>query len=309
MFRRPSIANIFLLCCATPAIHAREWTDATGSYTLEAELAALNDRAVILQRADGELGLVPIELLSESDREFLKSKEASDASHKFTEPLQTWTLQDGTKLVGRIVDYAAKDLTLQRRRGNIYVNDRNFDNLPDFYKQLLPPIVAKTENLQRADRRSLQAWLVRQRGEPRTIRVEGVIIESENGDEYGVPFFLLSDEDQTLLQSSWDDWKSIEGKDAAATRDDLALALQALAAARQQNETVNREVATLKLYLQALQAGVTSLWEVTLHPIEGQSRPPLWVVVPGRDSRQATATALQQHPGYAAGPVRRVSRR
>ena len=59
--------------------------------------------------------------------------------------------------------------------------------------------------------------------------------------------------------------------------------------------------------MQAVQAGLTSLWEVTLFPAGGRGGPPLWVVVPGRDSRQATAAALQQNPGFVAGPVRRVA--
>jgi hypothetical protein len=46
---------------------------------------------------------------------------------------------------------------------------------------------------------------------------------------------------------------------------------------------------------------------VTLYPAAGQGGPPLWVVMPGRDSRQATAAALAQYPGYVAGPVRRVA--
>jgi hypothetical protein len=31
--------------------------------------------------------------------------------------------------------------------------------------------------------------------------------------------------------------------------------------------------------------------------------------MPGRDSRQATVAALAEHPGYTAGPVRRVVNR
>ena len=85
--------------------------------------------------------------------------------------------------------------------------------------------------------------------------------------------------------------------------------LQSLAAARSRDAQVQREIAMMQLKLQAVDAGLTSLWEVTLHPAAGNGGPPLWVVVPGRDSRQATETALQQNPGFIVGPVRRVSRR
>ena len=46
-----------------------------------------------------------------------------------------------------------------------------------------------------------------------------------------------------------------------------------------------------------MQAGVTSLWEVTLYPARGTAGPPLWVVVPGRNSIDATNQALAQNPG------------
>ncbi|MEX2306602.1 MAG: hypothetical protein WD738_03370 [Pirellulales bacterium] len=84
--------------------------------------------------------------------------------------------------------------------------------------------------------------------------------------------------------------------------------LQSLAAARQRNEQLDRQIAMMQLNLEAAQAGVTSLWEVTLYPARPNAGPPLWVVVPGRNSAQATANALAQHPGYVAGPVRRDSR-
>jgi hypothetical protein len=72
---------------------------------------------------------------------------------------------------------------------------------------------------------------------------------------------------------------------------------------------MQREIAMMQLQLQAVQADLTSLWEVTLFPVAGQGGPPLWVVVPGRDSRQATLAALEKNPGYVPGSVRRVSRR
>jgi hypothetical protein len=91
-----------------------------------------------------------------------------------------------------------------------------------------------------------------------------------------------------------------------AGREDHALLLRSLAAARHRDRQVKRQIAQMQLKLQAVQAGVTSLWEVTLYPAVGQGGPPLWVVMPGRNSRQATMAALQQNPGYVAGPVRRV---
>ena len=298
------------LCLAvSPAskILARVWTDSTGRYTLEAKLVAFNEKSVVLQRDDHEMVAFPIEKLSEKDREFLKSKEAGDAARTASTALQTWKLRDGTKLVGRIVDFTTRDVTLQRRRGRIYVNDRVFDNLPEFYQQLIPRFVAQSENLQRANRASLEAWLVRQRGEPRKFHVDGVLLETENGDEYGVPLELFSDEDLKLLKPGWEKWLEAHGKSDFGAEEDLGFLLRSLAAARDKDQQVQHEIAMMQLKLQAVQTGLTSLWEVTLHPAAGQRGAPIWVVVPGRNSQQATEAALQQNPGYVAGPVRRVS--
>jgi hypothetical protein len=307
MSYRRLLAAMLLIAVFVPAAHARIWTDSTGKYKLDAELVTFNDRNVVLKRADHEMVAVPIEKLSAADREYLKSKEAGELAQKTGEPLQTWTLRDGTQIVGRIVEYAERDLTLQRRRGKIYVNDRVFDNLPEFYQEMIPQIVAQAENLQRSDRASLEAWLVRQRSQPRTLHLEGVIIEAENGDEYAVPFSMLSDEDLMLLKPRWSAWQAAAQKNDYAGQEDHAFLLRSLAAARQRDQMVKREIAMLQLGLQAVQAGVTSLWEVTLYPAAGQGGPPLWVVMPGRNSRQATEAALAKNPGYVAGPVRRVS--
>jgi hypothetical protein len=276
---------------------------------MEAELIAFNERSVVLQRADHELVAIPIEQLSEEDRKYLASDEAGKVARGWTDAQQIWTLRDGTKIAGRLVDYTSRELTIQRRRRRIYVNDRAFDNLPEFYQQMVPAIVAHVEKLPRADRRGLQNWLTQQGGQPRTFKIDGVILETENGDEYGIPFFLFSDEDLAVLRPSWDESLAAgRGKNFAA-QEDHAFWLQSLAAARSRDAQVQREVAMMQLKLQAVDVGLTSLWEVTLFPTAGNGSPPLWVVVPGRDSRQATETALQRNPGFAAGPVRRVSRR
>ena len=80
-----------------------------------------------------------------------------------------------------------------------------------------------------------------------------------------------------------------------------------MAATMQGNRQIDREIAMAQLNMQAIAAGLTSAWEVTLYPARGNPNPPIWVVVAGRNSAQATNNALQQNPGYVAGPVRRVS--
>jgi hypothetical protein len=259
-----------------------------------------------LQRADAELGILKIEELSESDRKYLQSKDAEEINNKNIKRTQTWTTKSGLELVGRLVDYSRGDVTIQRRRGRMYVNDRAFANLPELYQKLLPKVVEHFEEIELPDTRAMRNWLHSLRGKPRTFQVEGVILELKNGDEYAIPFFVFLEKDRRLLKAGWPNWLVVQND--YDQREDHAFRLEALAAAYSQNHEIKRQIALMDLNLQAIRAGLTSAWEVTLHPAPGNPSPPRWVVMPGRNSAQATAAALQNNPGFVAGPVRRISR-
>ncbi|MCC9603421.1 hypothetical protein LOC67_22970 [Stieleria sp. JC731] len=51
---------------------ARQWTDQTGKYRVEAELVAVRGKNVVLERADGRIVSLPINRLSNADQEFLQ---------------------------------------------------------------------------------------------------------------------------------------------------------------------------------------------------------------------------------------------
>lgn len=293
---------------------ARTWKDTTGLYTIEADLVGFDGENVILQRENKELGQMPIAKLCEEDREYLKSKEALSVHNKNLGALQTWTTAKGLQIVGRIVDYAQREITLQRRRGKLYVNNTTYDNLPQVYQEMLLPIVAHFEGFQVNNKADLDRWILGLRGEAKTYQLEGVIIELENGDEYGVPFFLFSEEDRNILEGGYQSWlkdhKMPEQGGAVPEYDDHdehALKLQSLAAAYQQNQQVDRQIAMMNLNMQAIQSGLTSAWEVTLYPGQGNPYPPRWVITMGRNSAVATEIALRQNPGFVAGPIRKVS--
>jgi hypothetical protein len=73
-------------------------------------------------------------------------------------------------------------------------------------------------------------------------------------------------------------------------------------------QQIDRQIAQMNLNMNMINAGITSAWEVTLYPVPGNPRPPMWVVTMGRNSAIATEIALRQNPGFVSGPVRRVSR-
>jgi hypothetical protein len=300
-----SLVFIAVLIVANTA-HARLWTDSTGKYTIEANLIAFNDTSVILQREDHQLGQIPIDKLSKKDQDYLKGKEAGDAVKKVSGAVQTWNLRSGEKLIGRVVGYARKPLIVQRRRGNIYVNDRLFENLPQIYQIMIPKIVANDAHLVHDDRQALEDYLVTQKGLPQTFTVEGPLFELEGGDEYVVPFFLFSTGDQNLLKPGWDRWLLANSKKQYEQAFNQEFLIQSLMAARQRDQQIQQQIAQVQLN-QAIYAGATSLWEVTLYPGRGTAGPPIWVVMPGVNSGLASAAAVRQHPGYVPGPIRKVA--
>ena len=308
-FSTVAFASIVCSSLSLSAVDAREWADKSGEYSLEADLISFDDEVVVLRRGDHDLAALAIAELSDADREYLKSQEAEEGSTKSLDAAQEWTLKSGLTIKGKVVDFADRDVTIDRRRNRIFVNDRLMNNLPEFYQQIVPQIVAHEGKITRADGRELRRWLIAEGDKPQTFHVQGVVIEAESGDEFAVPFFLLSDADLKLLQPGWEKWLAAHAKQDYEAEEDIGFLLRSLAAARQQDEQVQRQIALLQLNMQAIQAGVTSLWEVTLYPAAGKFGPPLWVVVTGRNNLEAVDAAMQQHPGHVAGPVRRVSRR
>ena len=103
-----------------------------------------------------------------------------------------------------------------------------------------------SKNCPRADRRALQNGQDATRRRRRTFKVEGVILETENGDEYGVPFFLFSDED--LAVSSRDGtsgWQS--GRRQLCAQEDQAFLVRSLAAARSAISRCNAKLRMMQL--------------------------------------------------------------
>jgi hypothetical protein len=285
-------------------LQAREWKDATGRYAVEADLLAYTDAHVVLKRQDGKLVEVEIAQLSDADRQFLNSKEATQQSSGGG--LQTWTLKNGLKFVGRIVGFGRKDVVIQRKRGKVYVNDRTFTNLPEVYQRMIPPIVSHFENTEINGLEGLTQWALKLKGQPHQFTVDGVLIELENGDEYGVPFFFFSNQDLNILKPGWDRW--LAAHEDAARQEQEDFRVRAQAEAYQRDRQMNQQIARMQLLLTAADAGVVDVWEVALQPGPGVMAPPQIVIVPGRSSQQAAAAALSQNPNFIVGGARRLNR-
>lgn len=284
---------------------AREWSNSTGHYHLEAEMVARDDTMVVLEKGNKDLVAIAIAQLSKKDQEYLKKKEEESQKNP---ALQTWTTRRGLTIRGAVVEYAQRDIVIRRRRGKTYINDKRFDNLPGIYRKMVPRIVSHfEENVDIETEKQFRDWARRLAGRTKKYTVQGVFLEFENGDLYGVPFFFFSEKDLKVLKPGWDDW--LKAAEDDEMRQQYALSLQAEAVANRRNEEEQRQVQLLQLQLAGYQAGLFALWEVALFPPQGVAGMPVRVVVPGRDSRQAMVAAKAQYPNYRVGPAVKVSRK
>jgi hypothetical protein len=299
---------LVLAMCTTSASFAREWKDATGKFTIQADLVAVDaEQAVLRKEKDNELLVVKIAELSEADREFLASDEAHEVARAAPEEARTFVSRHGKKIVGQVVDFARKEVTLQRRRGRIYVNDQLYDNLPEPYRSMVPEVVAHFEQTEIDGRAGLQKWILKLKGQPQTYTVDGVMLELESGDIYAIPFFFLSEQDQEALKPGFERWLAARETEETSDDERERLLAESVADTYRQDQAAQQQIGLLQLQMLAVNAGVTSLWEVRLLANAAGTGPYLSVVVPARDSATAKRLALEQHPGYIVGPVRKVN--
>lgn len=69
------LALLILVGCQVPAV-AREWSDSTGAFKVQAELVAFRNGKVFLEKTDGTVISLPVEKLSAADQAFLKTLDA-----------------------------------------------------------------------------------------------------------------------------------------------------------------------------------------------------------------------------------------
>lgn len=294
---------------------ARVWTDSTDKYSFEADLIGQSDDMVVLQRRNREKDLVamPIEKLSRADQAYLKSKEASESLRRSADQQQVWAMRNGLKVIGRIVEYGRRQITIQRKRGTVYVNDRPLKNYPELQQRMLFKVVAHLENLEIDSERQLEEWLIPLKGSPRTFTVEGVMMELENGDVYGVPFFFFAPDELKILEPGWQRWLEADrsreqAEKSAHDKEREEFMLRTAAETYQRDRQMNQQIKMMELELLATAARATDLWEVQLFPKPGVAAYPRMVVVPGGNSDQAKVVAMERFPGFVAGSVAQVNR-
>jgi CubicO group peptidase (beta-lactamase class C family) len=74
-FLLPLLAGLLLVLLAPPT-HGRTWSDASGKFSIEAELVEVKDGQVVLRKADGSEIKLPVAKLSAADRKHLETVDA-----------------------------------------------------------------------------------------------------------------------------------------------------------------------------------------------------------------------------------------
>ncbi|MFN5468134.1 MAG: SHD1 domain-containing protein, partial [Pirellulaceae bacterium] len=278
---------------------ARQWSDKTGNYKVEAQLLSFNDSTVILLREDGRKVAVDIDQLSQDDQEFLKSDQIAHQADKPISEFQTWTMRDGTKVLAKVLAYGRKELVVQQRNGKLYFNDQLLDEADDGYKKIIPKIVAEFEKTKIDTPEDLLKWVRKHPNAKKSYLCEGVVLELANGKQFGVPFFLFDPKEMKILEPGWQEWLSEKSDEEERERQSFLLRAQAQAyqdqidaQARQQ-----QQIQVMQLQMLAVASGVVSMWEVCLYPAPGVPARPMCVIVPARDSEIASQMARAQYPG------------
>ena len=294
-----------LVVVAATSATAKEWADSTGHYSISGDMIAFSDSTVVIKKENSDLVSVPLEKLSKPDQDYVE-KEAGKLNQS-TGNTQVWTLKSGLKMPGRIVGFDKHPVVIQRRLGRVYVNNRRFDKMPGVYRAIIPKIVEHFTSEEIAGEKELEQWAKKLKGEPRSFECEGVMIELEDGDLYCAPFFLFTDEVVKVLKPGWERWLAAKEDYEAKEQESFLAHAQAEAYQRQQMRA--EQIQQLQLNLQAYDAGMFDLWEVTMEPPAGVYGMPLSVVVPARNNIQAAQLAKHQNPNYVVGPMRVVPRR
>ena len=150
---------------------SREWADKTGNVKVNGTLIAADQKDIVVkldQPVKGrELLAIEIAQLSDADQKFLMLEESEGQLKSATEK-HSWSLRNGMNVFGKVVGFNRKDVTLQRRRGKLYVNDRPFDNLPEVYRKMVPRIVEHFEKKTFANDSQFNDWVLAQKAEART---------------------------------------------------------------------------------------------------------------------------------------------
>ncbi len=222
----------------------------------------------------------------------MKAAEAKD---------RTWTFADGQKIQASVVKYGRKVVSFVRKDGQLYVNDKPFKDFSPLQQNILLNVVSELQNEEITKTRrpfqrtcSLTARTIRWSTPKRACWMQ-----MADGSLLAVPFFMFSDKDLKVLQPGWQAWSAAD-KDEQRKADQEHM-LRAEANEYQRNQNITHELQYLQFASQWF-----DLWQVNLQLPDGTATS---VIIPARNSLQATNEAIARYPHSFANSVQVISRR
>jgi len=292
-------------------LRAKEWSDASGRHSFQGELIAASETTALVRNMRGRLQAYNVEELSKADQQYVRDFMKKDAKQSDdVREMQTWTGREGTKFKGRVTGFGTKAFQVSYERGDIRVDGTALRRLDPIYQMMLPKVVGEFDDASVKDIDSLRIWGRKLKGKAVDFSVDGVMMQLESREQIAVPLFLFSEQERKWLEQGWDAWSAEASKDQDKQRESFlaeqsAREYQRNQAAQQQQQ---QQIQMMQLGLMAVNAGVTDVWQVQLMPRPGVRGRPTAVVVPARNSREASAKAMQKYPGFVAGAALQLNR-
>lgn len=222
----------------------------------------------------------------------------------------TWRIKGDAALRGRLIGFGVQPLSVVLRDNAVFVNDRPIEELPTAYQEIIPYAASQStgESIDRFEQ-ILDRLSVPKR--ELNVVVEGVQLRLVSGEVITVPPALLTEEDAKLVTPSFNRWKSAQHssvpEDVRAEVDRRErLVMDSYTPYRGGAAEPPRKLTMFEMQLEAVDAGVTDMWEVALYPPDGHDYPRT-VIVTGENSRVARLRAKREFPDWRVGPVRKRS--
>ncbi len=240
------------------------------------------------------------------------SVEATSAEQGSEMSLGNWLLIDGQRIQGDFLGFDLKPLSIKRAKAEVYVGGVLFSQLDPVYRHILPMTIAHLEKAKIDDVRDIEEWLKKSGPGPWTYEIEAVMIETASRGSVAIPTFLLDKSVVDSIAIPLRRWREalaseVSEEDRNSYFDRERFMTRASMAARAADSSVEQQARYMRLELLAVASGATDLWNVSLIPNSGYGYP-YQVLVPGQNSDQARAAAVERYPNYTVAGIAKHSR-
>ncbi len=237
---------------------------------------------------------------------------STSAEQRSDTELGYWRLIDGQRIQGEFLGFDLKPLAIKRAKAEVFVGGVLFSQLDPVYRHILPMMIAHLENAKIDDVRDIEEWLKKSGPGPWTYEIEAVMIETPSRGSVAIPTFLLDKSVADSIAVPLQRWRAahaseVSEEDRNSYSDRERFMTRASMAARAADSSVEQQARYMRLELLAVASGATDLWNVSLIPNSGYGYP-YQVLVPGQNSDQARAAAMQRYPTYKVAGIAKYSR-